>query len=58
MGARTNYYNGALYRLGGNKNEFGSGYKDVDLHFDASRVVATANEVRPNNFNIKIYIKL
>lgn len=27
-------------------------------NFSASRVVSTANEVRPNNFNIKIYIKL
>lgn len=58
MGARTNYYSGALYRSGGNKNEFGGGYPDVDIRLDVSRVVSTANEVRPNNFNLKIYIKL
>lgn len=31
---------------------------NTQINFDASRVVSTANEVRPNNFNLKFYVKV
>lgn len=54
------YASGALITENSGNTGIGSGrnYSFPYIKLSADRVVSTADEVRPNNFNIKLYIKL